>query len=46
MVAGDVWEDDTMENWPENDFRIFCGNLGNEVTDEVLFLNLDISNRI
>ncbi len=22
--------------WPENDFRIFCGNMGNEVNDEVL----------
>lgn len=28
-VAGEVWEDKTMEEWPENDFRIFCGNLGN-----------------
>ena len=35
MSAGSVWEDDTMDAWPENDFRIFCGNLGNEVTDEV-----------
>lgn len=25
-----------MEDWPENDFRIFCGDLGNEVNDEVL----------
>ena len=25
-----------MEEWDENDYRVFCGNLGNEVTDEVL----------
>jgi hypothetical protein len=43
MVAGEVWEDETMENWPENDFRIFCGNLGNEVTDEVKFMKKDFS---
>jgi hypothetical protein len=30
-----VWEDDTMESWPETDYRIFCGDLGNEVTDDV-----------
>jgi len=27
-----------MEDWPENDFRIFVGNLGNEVSDEMLAL--------
>jgi hypothetical protein len=32
-AAGEVWEDKTMEDWPENDYRIFCGNLGNEVND-------------
>lgn len=35
-AAGEVWEDKTMEDWPENDYRIFCGNLGNEVNDEIL----------
>ena len=45
MVAGQVWEDDTMDQWPENDFRIFCGNLGKEVTSDVLF-NLDFGDRI
>mmetsp|Transcript_39658 Transcript_39658/g.28649 ORF Transcript_39658/g.28649 Transcript_39658/m.28649 type:complete len:101 (+) Transcript_39658:336-638(+) len=35
--AGDqAWQDPTLEEWPDNDFRIFCGDLGNEVTDEVL----------
>lgn len=27
-----------MDDWPENDFRIFVGNLGNEVSDEMLSL--------
>ena len=31
-----VWVDETLEEWAENDYRIFCGNMGNEVTDEVL----------
>ncbi len=35
---GEAWIDQSMEDWPENDFRIFCGNLGNEVTDEILSL--------
>ncbi|KAK2198007.1 bifunctional RNA recognition motif domain/RBM42 [Babesia duncani] len=35
-AAGKVWNDPTLDDWPENDFRIFCGDLGNEVTDEVL----------
>ena len=25
-----------MEEWPDNDYRIFCGDLGNEVNDDVL----------
>lgn len=35
-AGGQVWEDPTLEEWPENDYRIFCGDLGNEVTDEIL----------
>jgi len=35
-AAGQQWEDATLEDWPDNDFRIFCGDLGNEVNDEVL----------
>lgn len=34
--AGDTWEDPTLADWPEGDYRLFCGNLGNEVSDEVL----------
>lgn len=35
-LTGETWEDKTLEDWPENDFRIFCGDLGNEVNDEGL----------
>ncbi|XP_075084767.1 uncharacterized protein LOC107830242 [Nicotiana tabacum] len=36
-AAEQTWEDPTLaEYWPENDYRIFCGNLGNEVNDDVL----------
>jgi len=35
-AAGDLWEDPTLSEWPEGDFRIFVGDLGNEVTDEIL----------
>ncbi|XP_065342948.1 RNA-binding protein 42 isoform X1 [Cloeon dipterum] len=31
-----VWEDTSLLDWPDDDFRIFCGDLGNDVTDEVL----------
>lgn len=27
-MAGVEWEDPTMADWPENDFRLFVGNLG------------------
>uniref|UniRef100_A0A1D1Z8E8 RNA-binding protein 42 n=1 Tax=Anthurium amnicola TaxID=1678845 RepID=A0A1D1Z8E8_9ARAE len=35
-AAGQTWEDPTLTDWPENDFRLFCGDLGNEVNDDVL----------
>uniref|UniRef100_A0A0D9VII1 RRM domain-containing protein n=1 Tax=Leersia perrieri TaxID=77586 RepID=A0A0D9VII1_9ORYZ len=35
-AAGQSWEDPTLADWPENDFRLFCGDLGNEVNDDVL----------
>lgn len=35
-AAGQTWEDPTLAEWPENDHRLFCGDLGNEVNDEVL----------
>jgi len=35
-AGGVVWQDDSLLDWDPNDFRIFCGDLGNDVTDEVL----------
>ncbi|MCD7463753.1 hypothetical protein HAX54_051322 [Datura stramonium] len=35
-AAGQSWEDPTLAEWPENDHRLFCGDLGNEVNDDVL----------
>lgn len=36
MAGGQMWEDPSLVEWDPNDFRIFCGDLGNDVTDEVL----------
>lgn len=36
IAGGQVWEDASLQDWDNNDFRIFCGDLGNDVTDEVL----------
>lgn len=36
VAGGQVWEDATLTEWPEDDFRIFCGDLGNDVNDELL----------
>ncbi|CAH1646797.1 unnamed protein product [Spodoptera littoralis] len=35
-AGGQVWEDVTLLDWPDDDFRMFCGDLGNDVTDELL----------
>lgn len=35
-VAGEKWEDPTLGEWDSADYRIFAGDLGNEVTDDVL----------
>jgi hypothetical protein len=35
-AGGQVWEDLSLTDWPDDDFRIFCGDLGNDVTDELL----------
>lgn len=35
-AAGEVWEDETLSEWPDNDYRIFVGDLGNDVTTEML----------
>lgn len=36
VAGGQLWEDSSLMNWDHNDFRLFCGDLGNDVTDEVL----------
>lgn len=36
VAGGQLWEDTSLLNWDHNDFRLFCGDLGNDVTDEVL----------
>jgi hypothetical protein len=35
-AGGTIWEDPTLLDWDPSDFRLFCGDLGNDVTDEVL----------
>ncbi|GAB6018809.1 hypothetical protein CHUAL_000470 [Chamberlinius hualienensis] len=35
-AGGQHWEDNSLLEWDPDDFRIFCGDLGNDVTDEVL----------
>lgn len=36
FAGGHVWVDPTLEEWPENDFRLFVGELGPEATSEML----------
>merc|ERR1712166_1363212 len=35
-AAGKIWADHTLADWPGEDHRIFCGDLGNEVNDNTL----------
>jgi RNA recognition motif-containing protein len=35
-AANETWVDDTLQEWPENDYRIFVGDLGKEVNTEML----------
>lgn len=35
-AAGTTWEDTSLLEWDADDFRIFCGDLGNEVNDDIL----------
>ena len=34
--GGEIWKDDSLNEWPEGDFRIFVGDLAKEVTTEQL----------
>ena len=36
MAAGKSWVDESLSDWPQNDFRIFVGNLGQEIDDAML----------
>jgi len=36
LAASTTWEDPTLAEWQQDDFRMFAGDLGNEVTDETL----------
>lgn len=35
-AGGQVWEDHSLADWSDDDFRVFCGDLGNDVNDELL----------
>lgn len=35
-AGGTTWEDPTLADWDPDDYRVFCGDLGNDVTDELL----------
>lgn len=41
-AAEEVWVDETLAEWPENDYRIFVGDLGKEVTTEHLAKHFQI----
>ncbi|XP_058447192.1 RNA-binding protein 42 [Malaya genurostris] len=36
VAGGQTWEDPSLSDWADDDFRIFCGDLGNDVNDELL----------
>ena len=35
-AADETWVDETLQEWPENDYRIFVGDLAKEVSTEML----------
>jgi len=35
-AGGQTWEDPSLNEWDPDDYRLFCGDLGNEVGDELL----------
>ena len=36
VAGGQTWEDATLQEWDPDDFRIFCGDLGNDVNEDIL----------
>lgn len=43
MAGGQKWWDPTLTEWPPNDFRIFVGDLGNEVCHLKHSINFSLS---
>lgn len=35
-AADEVWVDDSLKDWPDNDYRIFVGDLAKEVSTEMM----------
>jgi hypothetical protein len=35
-AAGETWVDDSLRDWPENDFRLFIGDLSKDVKEKAL----------
>ncbi|OMJ21479.1 RNA-binding protein 42 [Smittium culicis] len=35
-AGGEIWVDKSLDEWNPNDYRIFVGDLGKEVTDDIL----------
>jgi len=36
VAGGETWRDDTLKDWPENDFRLFIGDLSKDVKEKDL----------
>ena len=34
--GSEMWQDESLNDWPDGDYRVFVGDLGNEVNDEHL----------
>jgi hypothetical protein len=32
-AGGKKWEDSSLDEWPKDDYRMFCGNLGTRVLE-------------
>merc|ERR1711904_744406 len=35
-VEGNKWIDSSLAEWPDNDYRLFVGNLSKDVTEDIL----------
>uniref|UniRef100_A0A1B0BAL5 Uncharacterized protein n=1 Tax=Glossina palpalis gambiensis TaxID=67801 RepID=A0A1B0BAL5_9MUSC len=41
VTGSQVWEDPTLADWRDDDFRTFCCDLSNEINDEVLMRTIN-----